>query len=310
MTNFDKRVQKYSMRENCSFSCVRPYFIYPWATPIASCKIVYNVCHNFFFLQWRQKFHLTHRPVINVNTKTDEKIPFSPEYVRIYLSFVQFFIKPFDLIYKRLGLIKGRKYASRSICFISNLYKNAASIYKFSMSTTPRPNYKESKEFRTIHGWDPHYLCVPSLHVAIASGVYIWYKQLFQEMIQQNLISQEEADRRSQEFRREGISIIESVLFVKQHSVNCIPTALYMVSRTMEENGAKAVNFESYIHDIFAGEDSLSPETKKELQEYFSSLYNKLMEEGTHAEQWQTPVKRWIVYHANDTRQSMSKPHK
>lgn len=305
MTNYDKRTAKYENRPNNSFSSVRPYFIYLWAAPKNAFNLVFNVLHNFFFLQWRQKFHLTHRPIIYVNGETDDKIPFTPSYVKVYLSFVQYFIKPFDLIYKRLGLRRGLKYGSRSIKFISRLYKNAASIYKFCLSTTPRPDYNEMKEFRTIHGWDPHYLCVPSLHVAIASGVYSWYTQLFQEMCDNGLVSQEEVNRRSQEFRKEGIAIIESVLFVKQHSVNCIPTALYMVTKTMSESGAKPEDYHAYIKDIFATVPELSDEMKKELQDWFTALYEKLIKEGETAEQWQIPIKKWLIDHAQETNQQM-----
>ncbi len=294
MTRNVKRAQKYSERSNHSFSDVRPYFIYLWAAPVSAIRLIFNVLHNFFFLQWRQKFHFTHRPIVFVNGEADEKIPFTPSYVKVYLSFVQFFIKPFDLIYKRLGLKNGRSFGSRSILFISRLYKNAAKIYKYCLSTTPRPNYNEMKEFRTIHFWDPHYLCVPSLHVAIASGVYSWYRQLFNEMVQKGLMEQAEADRRTAEFRAEGIAIIESVLFVKQHSVNCIPTALYLVTKTMHESGAAPEDFHSYISDIFKDVPELSDEMKAYLQGYFTQLYEQLLRDGETTDDWTLPIKKWL----------------
>ena len=56
-------------------------------------------------MQQRQVLHLTHRPVINVQTDLDNKIPFEPSKVNTYLGFIPFFVKPFDMMIKRLGYL-------------------------------------------------------------------------------------------------------------------------------------------------------------------------------------------------------------
>ena len=56
-------------------------------------KLIFTVLKDFFFLQLNQKFHFTKRPILNVDTEIDKKIPFKPEHVKTYLSFIDFFIR-------------------------------------------------------------------------------------------------------------------------------------------------------------------------------------------------------------------------
>ena len=60
--------------------------------------LIFVVLKDFFLLQLHQKFHLSKRPVINVDTEIDKKIPFSPEHVKTYISFIDYFIKPADML--------------------------------------------------------------------------------------------------------------------------------------------------------------------------------------------------------------------
>ena len=301
-----KRDIKYSQKSTWEFSSVSPYFnlLGRAHTFFRAWQFIFNVTHNFFFLQQRQVFHLTHRPVINVETVLDGKIPFEPSKVDTYLGFIPFFVKPLDMLIKRMGYRKAARYINKNLAVLSKTYKSASSIYRFSMTTTNRPDYKEDIAFKAIHAADPHLLCVPSLHVAICAVTYAWYKSFF-ENAPEGIFSKEEAERRLAEIKKQAIAIIESVLFVKQHSVNCIPTALYMITVIFGQNFFSAKDAVSFIEELFNSSSEIDEATRHEITDYFTFLYERVLLENCFNDNWQESIENWLKDYAAHTGQKL-----
>lgn len=305
--NFDSKNQnkskKYSTKKLWSFSSVSPWFIFPFSpyTFVNTWKLIIAIIKDFFLLQALHKLHLTHHPVIYVDTDLDDKIPFVPEKVKDYMSFIPFFIKPTTMLRKRLGMKKAGPYISIFLRFIATMYHNAASIYRFCMTTTHRPKYIQTKEFRAIHIADPHLLCVPSLHVTIAAGTYAWFKQLFKT----GILPQEEAQKRLDEIYTQAMKITESVLFVKQHSVNCIPLALYMLTSTMNKSFFSIEDAADFMNDLFKNCPEISEDLRKEIVNYFEFMYEKSLLENIYSKNWQDCIKNWLIDYAKKTGQEL-----
>lgn len=248
-----------------------------------------------------QVLHFTKRPVIYVDTEKDNLIPFSPKYVDIYISFVAFFVRPISVMTKKLGYKKAIPYLNDYLSFLTSIYSNAASIYRFCLTTTVRPRYLKNKAFITIHIFDPHLLCVPSIHVAIGTGVYEWYKDFFNK----NLFTEQEADFYLNQIKSLGFSIIESVLFVKQHSINCIPLALYMLTATNKDDFIPKDEVHSIISELFINNEDITEDTKDKLRNHFISLYDNALENRKNYETWQESITNWLVEHAKKTSQKI-----
>lgn len=301
--NEPKRIEKYSKKPMKQFSTVAPYFFLPFrpCTAKKAWKLIFTILRDFFCLQHLQKFHITKRPVINVETDIDDKIPFSPSYISTYLGFVGFFIRPMDMIKKRLGYRKAAPYLCLYLKFLSNIYNHASAIYRYCMTTTTRPKYYKTHKFRTIHFFDPHLLCVPSIHVAISAGSYAWYKQLFKT----GIIPAEEAEMRLEEIKKQAVEIVESVLFVKQHSVNCIPIALYMLSSTMSKSFFNIQDSINFIDCLFVDRPEISESVRKEIIEHFYYLYERTLLESKYSADWEECIRHWLMDFAAKTKQKI-----
>jgi len=285
------------------FSPVAPFFFLTLrpCTAKKAWTFIFTIIKDFFLLQHLQKLHITKRPVVNVDTEIDEKIPFTPDYVNTYLGFVQFFIKPMDMLKKRLGYKKAAPYLCLYLKFLTHIYKQASSIYRFCMTTTTRPHFLKNRKFRTIHFFDPHLLCVPSIHVAISAGSYAWFSQLFKT----GILPQEEAEFRLKEIKKQAIAIVESVLFIKQHSVNCIPLALYMLSSTMYKSFFTIQDSINFIDDLFLETPEISPEVRSEIIEHFYYLYERSLLESKYSANWEECIQHWLMDFAAATGQKL-----
>ena len=291
-----KPIRKYSVVAPFFYLTTCPYTAsYAW-------KLIFTIIKDFFLLQMGQKLHITKRPVINVETDIDEKIPFLPNEVKAYLEFVPFFVKPMDMLKNQLGIKKAAPYLCLYLKYLTMIYKNAATIYRFCMTTTSRPKYYKSHNFRTIHFFDPHLLCVPSIHVAVSAGTHAWFRQCFKT----GIINQKDADEYLSEIKNHAVQIVESVLFIKQHSVNCVPLALYMLSSTMSKSFFSAQNAADFIDELFKDSTEISAEVRHEILEHFYYMYDRTLLESKYSANWQDCIRHWLIDYAAATGQDLS----
>lgn len=284
------------------YSAVEPFFKLPFHPKTAKCswRFIKTVIKDFFFLQTAQKLHLKNYPVIHVDTELDELIPFEPEYVNIYMDFINFFVKSIDLLIKELGYKKAIPYINSYVDFLTKIYKNAAQIYRFCMTTTTRPKCKK-KKFITIRIFDPHLLCVPSIHVSIASGTYAWFKKFFSE----DLIPNAEAENLLNQIKEKSISIIESVLYIKQHSVNCVPLGLYLITATNENSFFPTSDAINFIEALFKNSNDISEDNKSIIIDYINYMYERALLESIYHDNWKLCIINWLISYAKETGQTI-----
>jgi hypothetical protein len=97
----------------------------------------------------------------------------------------------------------------------------------------------------------------------------------------------------AEELRCGAAAITEAVLYVKQHSVNCVSSAMYAVSRFDPRlfPPDEAERFVSGLFDKNKNEEK-SPAEKEanEIREYILSLYRCFLAEGESGGDWTKPL--------------------
>ena len=249
-----------------------------------------TVTEDFFLIQFLRKFKFTKTPIVHVDNPLDNKIPFNPRCIADYLGFVNYWIRPLGLVVMTKGRKRALPHIIRYFRCIKKVYINAAKIYRFRLSTTNRPHYKRRIYFAGVHLLDPHYLCVPSLHIAVVCLAYSYMRQVFDE---ENYSEQEKA-LWNKELYDGAVNIAETVLYVKQHSVNCIPAALYMITKILPSlfSTQDAMGF---LDSMFKTRKDIPQEQKKEVVDYMKSLLSQFLKESESCDEWTVPVKNWLI---------------
>lgn len=280
-TTRNRSVASVFLRAILSRHTIRPTFAY-----------LGTVIKDFFLLQFLVKFGVKKVPVLNVDHPLDRTVPFTPDLVTVYLDFVAFWIRPLDYIGSRFGRKKQAEYTASFLRLVRRCYQEAAQVYRFRMTTTQRPAYYKG-HFRIIHMFDPHYLCVPSLHVIIVVLAYTFYRKAFMELG----MPKDEADALNRELFDGAIAITETVLYIKQHSVNCIPAALYAMTRITpdEVTPPEVVHF---VNALFTDSATIEKKDVLAIREYILDMYESLYLQGCHDDNWTTPLQRWLNTYA------------
>jgi len=241
----------YTYYKTLSLSRMRPFAL----------RCVASIFYNFFFRQYRAAFLPGRVPVSAVDHPLDKKIPFEPSWVTIYLDFVNFWIRVVSFLLRNYG----RKAYDAAIDFISSmgkLYQFAAGVYKKNFSTTKRPFYISRSKFLIIHLVDPHLMCIPSLHVMIAIRTYTKFRQLLR-----GLGDEEKFAPQIEELRQGALAISRAILYIKQHSINCISAALYAMC-CFDPQLFTQQDAEAFIVDLMTGTAPAAPPREKQPVNY------------------------------------------
>lgn len=286
-----KRIKKVSGRKTMSFSVTRAVFTAFSRFSIigTSIKLLHVIIHDFFLLQFFRKFNLTKIPIKHVDHELDTKVPFEPQRVGLYMQFIKMWIAPLSMLSKRFGMWNSVPLVREFLIYIRLTYKGAAEVYKQCLTTTNRPDYNDDKLFRLIHRSDPHYCCVPSLHIAIVSLTYAWYRMIFER----EDFTKEEKDMWNKDFYNQALAISETVLYIKQHSVNCIPAALYMITYKFPELFSREDAY-NFIDNLFLNAPSIKKSDREKIIAHIHSTYTKFSEQGKEAENWTKPIICWL----------------
>jgi hypothetical protein len=187
-------------------------------------RCISSIFFNFFFRQYRAAWLPGRVPVSRADHPLDLKIPFVPSWITIYLDFVTFWIRMLTFLLKRFG--RGVYEDVRQFLeSIGELYAYAAEVYQKSFSTTDRPFYIARPRFLLIHLVDPHLMCIPSLHVMVVIQTYTKFAAILR-----SLNEAEHYSAQINEMKQGALAITQAILFVKQHSVNCIAASLYAMT--------------------------------------------------------------------------------
>lgn len=275
------------------------------ALAAAALRLAVEVIRSFFLPQFENSI-LRRRPIVNVDHPLDASVPFDPRYVKKYLEFMILWIRSFYSLWRVYGDAAVPELAAY-IDAIRALYVKAGSVYKIAHTTTTRPAKNYNLRFAIIHATDPHLNCVPSLHVLIVAANWM----LAEDALARMPPSRGAAARRQRGFRAEAwlrrlrgeaLAITESVLLVKQHSVNCIGATLYCLTRFFPVfSGERA---EAFVRDLFAPHDGasrdlgrpLGPEVAEKLRFRMREVRDGLEAAyASHPEKgWRAPVLEFI----------------
>jgi hypothetical protein len=270
-------------------------------------RCIASIIFNFFFRQYRAALLPGRVPVSRVDHPLDLKIPFTPSWVTIYLDFVFFWIRMLGFLLRVYG--RGAYDAVREfIVSMGRLYAFAAETYRKNFSTTDRPFYIARPRFLVIHLLDPHLMCVPSLHVMVVIWTYVKFAQV--------LKSFNDAGRcagQIGEMKQGALAITHAILFVKQHSVNCIAAALYAMTRFGGELFPPE-EAEAFVNLLFLEAPPAAPLRTGRLpanykvrpwaaprtkipagdaliiKTHIISLFRRFLEEGKTARKWEEPL--------------------
>jgi len=233
----------------------------------ATMRFIRSVIRYFFIPQFKAKFHPGSIPLVNVEHPLDACVPFKPSTVKTYLSFIRLWIKALSFVRKELGQKVDRDIAA----FLDDLsfaYREAAYVYRRCLSTTRRPTHVKNPYFVLIHIADPHLYCVPSLHVLIVCLTFLRVR----EILARHGCADRYTDKLA-ELYEDAVRITETVIFIRQHSLNCISAGLYMVSTLVPQFGRE--DAEEFIARLFAE----YPEVRRvdDIHAYILSLYDEFI---------------------------------
>jgi hypothetical protein len=284
--NLFRRPISHIVLESCRFAPLRR----------SALRCIVTILRYFFFLQYYAVLFPKRIPVSWADHPLDEKIPFNPRYIRTYLTFVIFWIHLVGFLLGRYGG-SGRGLAVEFVKSMERLYLFAAQVYKKNLSTTKRSKYNRNY-FRLVHATDPHLMCIPSLHIMIVIHTYTMLREFLARRGEGEVYSKEAED-----LRCGALAITEAVLYVKQHSINCISAAMYAMtcfspSRFFPEEA------ERFAGDIFSGKafDQANPEIPKNpgpevlsrdrepIIRHILDLYYAFLAEGEKSSCWERPL--------------------
>ncbi|MDR2134778.1 MAG: hypothetical protein LBP27_06685 [Treponema sp.] len=242
-----------------------------------------SIFFNFFFRQYRAALLPGRAPVTRVDHQLDAKIPFNPRLVGVYLDFVSFWVRMLSFLLRKF---RRRAYAPVRdfLDSMGRLYAFAAEIYSENFSTTRRPFYIARPRFFLIHLADPHLMCVPSLHVMVVIRTYTKFRSMLRDMNEE-----ERLPERIEELRRGSLAITEAVLYVKQHSVNCISAAMYAMT-CFDRGLFPPEEAERFASDLFRGTGRPSGGDGERIREHILGLYRRFLDEGERAAYWTEPL--------------------
>ena len=287
----------------------------------AALRCLFSIFRNFFFSQFCFALLPGRVPVSRGDHPLDRKIPFLPEWVDVYIDFVAYWLRMITFLSINYGR---RSHAAIFELLVSmgKLYEFAGQIYRKNLSTTDRPFYIARRRFFTIHLLDPHLMCIPSLHVMVVAFAHAKF-----EAALQSLGGEGRHSVQLEETRQGAQAICRAILFVKQHSVNCIGASLYALTR-FDAKLFPAEKAEAFCAALFtetpaalqAGTDCLRaggnraecrsdlcrkcrlavpatpppPPLADEIRAHITASFRRFYAEGITAQKWDEPLLRFL----------------
>jgi hypothetical protein len=276
------QLQKPGVRdESPAYVCIKAFTV-PSMRPAAIHSII-SIFYNFFFSQYRAALLPGRIPVSRVDHPLDQKIPFVPSWVNVYLDFIAFWQRMLSFLLRRFGR-RAFGAVRDFIVSIGKLYAFAAESYRRNLSTTDRPFYIARPRFFLIHLVDPHLMCIPSLHVMVVILTYTKFAAILRSL---NVSADIDVSALVEEVKQGALNITQAILFVKQHSVNCIAAALYAMTR-FDPELFPPEEAEAFTALLFG--ENLPAADAAEIKAHIISLYRRFVEEGTSAQSWEEPL--------------------
>jgi hypothetical protein len=244
-----------------------------------------SMFYHFFFCQYRAAFLPGRIPVTPVDHPLDGKIPFAPSWVAVYLDFVAFWVRILSFLFRAYRR-RAYKKAGEFMESIGRLYAFAGEVYRENLSTTKRPFYIRRPRFLLIHLVDPHLMCIPSLHVMVVIRAYTKFRDIIRALGDETRFA-----RQIEDIKNGALAITEAILFVKQHSVNCVAAAMYAMTcfetRLFPPQEAEEFVSRLFIRSLPRGDAEL-------IRAYVINLYRKFLSEKGRSKTWGEPLVNFL----------------
>ncbi|KAA6336149.1 hypothetical protein EZS27_015674 [termite gut metagenome] len=304
----------------------------------AAVKCIKSIFYNFFFRQYRAALFPGKIPVSQVDHALDKKIPFTPDWIGIYLDFVAFWIRSIGFLLQEYrekvrgtveqgAAAQGEQIPAQEkwitavaavkdfLDSMGALYAFAAEVYQKNLSTTMRPFYIRRFRFLLVHAFDPHLMCIPSLHVMVVIRTYTKFAAILRSLGDEKTYAPQIA-----EIKKGALDITEAILYVKQHSVNCVAAAMYAMT-CFDAKLFPQSEAEDFVSRLFTEDTSdeppvtaklskIGPAEGAEIRNHIATLYRQFLAEhcetsnkaspGTPGEvssgaaSWDTPLIRFL----------------
>jgi hypothetical protein len=254
--------------------------------------MIKSIFNNFFYLQYRAVLFPKKIKISQVDHPLDNEIPFTPSWVDIYMDFSPFWIRSQAFLAKSFGKT-ANPYIDDFIHRISELYEFAGTVYKQNLSTTRRPFYLGKPGFVSIHIFDPHLMCIPSLHVMVVILTYTRLRQILD-----SLGAGEKYAYEIESVRRHAIDITESILYVKQHSINCIAAALYAMT-CYDEQLFPVSEARDFVDALFIESGPIPAASRSAIKNHIFNLYTSFLEAKLKSGSWEQPLLDFLTSSAN-----------
>jgi hypothetical protein len=251
-------------------------------------RSIHSIFRNFFLLQYKAAIFPWRFKISRVDHPLDKKIPFRPEKVDIYLDFVHFYIRILGFLLNFFK--KGHDHVNHFIESLGAIYEIAGAVYAKNYSTTDRPRYLKRLKFVVIHIFDPHLLCIPSLHVMVVIRAYTHFRNILKNLGEESRFAPQ-----IEEARQRALGITEAVLYIKQHSINCISAAMYAMSRF--DNLFPQEEAERFARDLFKDAALISKEDGEAIREHIICLYRQFLDQGQNSSSWENPLLDFLASH-------------
>lgn len=261
--------------------------LFKWRLLKPALSFIGTVSRRFFLDQFMYRLKPGRVPVKNIEHPLDAWIPVRYEMAGVYLGFIKLWI--YALAYLRRHI--GPDFDDDIVDFLAGLqrcYADAAGIYGQCLSTTRRPARAPCPSLAFVYAVDPHLFCVPSLHVLVVGYTYHRLRGLLAARGLDGRFAVELAALRDR-----AIAITESILYVRQHSVNCIPAALSMLQVIVPSYDE--VESKAFLSALFIGEPELSEYRRAEALAYMVALYDTLCSAGKGQEERYGAIVKFLL---------------
>ena len=225
------------------------------------------IIYDFFVPQFQTVFSGKNRHIVRVDGELDRAIPFVESEIYNYLSFTSHWISALSWTLEEFGRSATEEIRS-FIRDLSNLHAKSVEVYREVQSTTKRPRITMNPRYWVLYFTDPHVHCVPSLHVSEMALTYIRMK---------SIIERHDGKKYSSildKFFEKEITIIESVLYTKQHSLNCVAGGLFFLSAVYPEFDERYAN--QFITALFR-KSAGRIENPEKLRTYIQNHYDDFL---------------------------------
>ena len=230
---------------------------------------------TFFIPQYQSRIRVRKRKIVNVDHELDKLIPFSLEYFKTYMSFTHLWIKSIYFVYREFG-DRALPLIEKYLRNIDQLYKHGFDVSNHCQSTTTRPGSGRHIKLKLLHWVDPHLHCVPSLHVMVVCFNHLRIGTMIKELAGSTIGYKAELEY----LANQTVNITNSILFMKQHSINCIPAGLFALSGECSEfNDEYALNLIENLKRINMG----SIDRFEDIASYITELYTDFQELSKHS---------------------------